>query len=69
MDNLMVFLPWGVPLTLFSVLYAAERFSAHRHRRRVERRLYHLSRPWLNHYGLTYPNIPKPQKSYQKPVR
>ena len=39
MDNLIAFVPFILGLTLFSVLYAAERLSARRHRRKVERRV------------------------------
>ena len=67
MDNLIVFVPFLLGLTLFSVLYAAERVSAHRHRKRVERRLARLAfSELMSHRGLTYPNIPKP---YQRKVR
>ena len=58
-------------LTLFSVLYAAERLSARRRRKRMERRLVELTMtrqaPWnLNWYSRTYPNIPK---RYKRKVR
>ena len=69
MDSLIVVtVVFGAPLTLFSVLYAAERLSARRHRRKVERRLLELRRyphpiavnpsrsPENGHkYGLTWP--------------
>ena len=43
MDNLIVFVPFLLGLTLFSVLYAAERLSARRYRRKVEPRLGRLT--------------------------
>jgi len=66
MDNLIVFVPFILGLTLFSVLYAAERLSARRYRRRINQRLEILRRPNLKAqsismpYSLTYPRIPKP---------
>ena len=63
MDNLtLAILPWGLGLTLFSALWAAEWLSARRHRRRLEKRLEKLT----SRYGLSDPNIPKP---YQRRVR
>ena len=62
MDNLIVLsVLWGLPLTLFSVLYAAERLSARRYRKRIDRRLRGLRKPNLQAqsismpYSLTYP--------------
>ena len=67
MDNLIVVVPFGLGLTLFSVLWAAERLSARRYRRKVERRLERVAfSEFMSHRGLTYPNIPKP---YQRKVR
>ncbi|HAM40027.1 MAG TPA: hypothetical protein DCP69_01475 [Candidatus Omnitrophica bacterium] len=60
MDNLIVFVPFILGLTLFSVLYVAERLSARRYQRRIERRLSSLR------YSLTYPRIPRP---YQHKAR
>ena len=62
MDNLIVFVPFLLGLILFSVLYAAERLSARRHRRKVERRLITIRRAGTYRVtgSLTYPNIPKP---------
>ena len=60
MDNLIVFVPFLLGLTLFSALYAAERLSARRSQRRIERRLSSLR------YSLTYPRIPRP---YQRKAR
>ena len=77
MDNLIVFVPFLLGLTLFSVLWMAERLSAHRYRKRIERRLEvvltaqddRLTMPPQtgmlvqdNKYSLTYPNIPKPRR-------
>ena len=73
MDNLIVFVPWVLGLTLFCALWVAEWLSAHRQQKRMEKRLTQLtSSSWEAneagpiHYGLTYPNIPKP---YQRKVR
>ena len=45
MDDLtLAILPWGLGLTLFSALWAAEWLSARRHRRRMELRLTELTR-------------------------
>jgi len=72
MDNLtLAILPWGLGLTLFSALRAAEWLSARRHRRRMELRLTELARTELtrspddnlartphnghNPYSLTWP--------------
>ena len=66
MDDLtLVILPWGLGLTLFSALWAAEWLSARRHRRRMELRLMELRRaeppePQRRNghppnYGLTWP--------------
>ena len=79
MDNLIVLVPFGLGLTLFSALWAAEKLSARRYQRRIERRLRELSatQGWddvtplteemrLKTYSLTYPRIPRP---YQRKVR
>ena len=62
MDNLIVLAVWGAPLTLFSVLYAAERLSARRYRRKVEARLMSLRvypnprlYPTWGHHSRTWP--------------
>ena len=67
---IIAFAPWGLGLTLFSVLWTLERFSARRHRKRLDHRLSELTRSnGHSPYGRTFPNIPKPQKPYQKSVR
>jgi len=66
MDNLIVFVPFLLGLTLFSALYAAERLSARRSQRRIERRLNDLSSHYYVRHSLTYPRIPRP---YQRKAR
>ena len=60
MDNLIVFLPWGLGLALFSAFWGLEWFSARRQQKQIERRLERLR------CSLSYPNIPKP---YQRRLR
>jgi len=62
MDNLIVFVPFILGLTLFSVLWAAERLSARRYRRKVEARLMSLRvypnprlYPTWGHHSRTWP--------------
>lgn len=55
MDSLIPALPWLLGLMLFSALWAAERFSARRHRRKVEERLEKLTGGHKPNYGLTWP--------------
>ena len=55
MDNLtLAILPWGLGLTLFSALWAAEWLSARRHRRRMELRLTELTRAPHNGHQANY---------------